>query len=210
MSIGLANGFDAEATLDTADEADHSQWLRVWETIRFLNIWFLVLPQVSTRPLSDPQYSLDVEQPPLVSEECCNGRLVQMSMAAVSGLLREVAQDRRHLSKAASTSLYTAHLRALETWYSRSPLYLRLRTPSSEDLRIVQSGANDRQKAGILNVQSLFLGTMCELFQPALIAQLKSLPFSSHKNDLVVYAHRWYAHPPPPVRCSNPDRVSNN
>jgi hypothetical protein len=74
-----------------------------------------------------------------------------MSMAAISGLLKEVAQDRRDLSKAASTSLYTAHLAALETWYSKSPLYLRLRTPSSEDLGMVQSGANDRQKAGIVS-----------------------------------------------------------
>jgi hypothetical protein len=74
-----------------------------------------------------------------------------MSMGAVRGLLREVVQDRRDPSKAVSTLLYTAHLKALETWYSESSLYLRLRTPSSEDIRIVQSGANDRQKAGIVS-----------------------------------------------------------
>jgi hypothetical protein len=34
----LANGFDTKATLlETIDEADCSQWLRVWETIWFPN-----------------------------------------------------------------------------------------------------------------------------------------------------------------------------
>jgi hypothetical protein len=91
------------------------------------------------------------QQPPLVSKECYNSRLVQMSISAVSGLLGEVVKDRRDLSKGASTFLYTAHLKALETWHSHSPLYLRLRTPGSEDPRMVHSEANDRQKAGIVS-----------------------------------------------------------
>jgi hypothetical protein len=39
LSIGLANGFDSqEPTLNGMDEPALSQWLRVWETIRFLNL----------------------------------------------------------------------------------------------------------------------------------------------------------------------------
>ncbi|KAH9204324.1 hypothetical protein DL95DRAFT_119186 [Leptodontidium sp. 2 PMI_412] len=152
VSIGLANGFDTKETpLDTVDEAGRCQWLRVWETIRFLNLWFLFLPQASARLLSDSGYFLDTKQPPLVSEEYYDGRLVQMSMSAVSGLLREVVKDRRDPSKGASTFLYPTHLMALEGWHSELPLYLRLRTPSSEEPRMIYSEANDRQKAGIVS-----------------------------------------------------------
>lgn len=80
-----------------------------------------------------------------------------MSMGAVSGLLREVVKDRRNPSKGASTFLYTAHLKALGTWHSHSPLSLRLRTPSSEDPRMVYSEANNRQKAGIVSTFPLLL-----------------------------------------------------
>lgn len=91
------------------------------------------------------------QQPPLASEECSNGRLVQMSMSAVNGLLREVVKDKRDSSKSASTFPYTAHLKPLETWRLISPPYLRLRMPSPEDPRMVHPEANNRQKAGIVS-----------------------------------------------------------
>src|SRR6266496_6764623 len=96
-------------------------------------------------------YCLMKQRPPLVSGECYNGRLVQMSMSAVGGLLREIVKDRRDPSKGTSTFLYNTHLKALETWRLDSPLYLRLRTPSSEDPRMVRSEANERRKAGIVS-----------------------------------------------------------
>lgn len=42
-----------------------------------------------------------------------------------------------------------------------------------------------------LNVQSLFLGTVCELLRPALIAVLKS-PNVPGSKELETFAHRWY------------------
>jgi len=171
------------------EEPARSQWLRVWETIRFLNLLFLLQPQTTTRQLSEPSYFLDVEQPPLLSIDCYNGRFVQMSIGAISNILQEIIKDRRDSTKKPSALLYKTHLKALDSWHAELPQYLCLQTPSSEDTRMVHPEASYKQKTAILNVQSLFLGTVCELLQPALMVVLQD-PASSVDNELQVYARR--------------------
>jgi hypothetical protein len=134
-----------------------------------------------------------------------------MSISALSDLLGEVAKDQQRLSRPGSSLLYTAHLQALEKWQAQLPNFLRLRTPSPGDPRMVHFEADERQKAGIvstfflypmingsslnrrkLNVQSLFLGTMCELSRPALMALLGRSPLLPETEEFIVYARRWY------------------
>jgi hypothetical protein len=73
---------------------------------------------------------------------------------------------------------------------------------------MVNPEADNRQKAAIvspipileicehtdwfskLNVQSLFLGIVCVLLQPALMAVLQCMQ-SSSEDELIVYARRW-------------------
>lgn len=190
LDIGLAYGLDAEFDLPLRDMEDpnRSQWLRVWETIRFLTVWFLLQYRDSPRSLQGLAPFLDIEQPPLSSEESYNSRLVHMSMTAVSSILKEVIKDRPGPSTH-SPLLYKAHLGALDSWRSNLPLYLCLRPPDSADPRVVYPGGNDRQKTAVLNVQSLFLGTVCELLRPALIAVLKSASVPGSK-ELEPFAHR--------------------
>ncbi|KAE9380309.1 hypothetical protein N431DRAFT_498175 [Stipitochalara longipes BDJ] len=112
-----------------------------------------------------------------------------MSIAALSNHLREILNDRRDSTNQPSSLLYRAHLQALDSWHTELPLYTCLQTPSFEDSRMVNPEANFRQKTAILNVQSLFLGTVCVLLQPALMAVLHDSSPSSEK-ELIVYARR--------------------
>jgi hypothetical protein len=131
-----------------------------------------------------------------------------MSIAALSNHLREILNDRRDSTKEPSSLLYKAHLQALDSWHTELPLYTSLQTPNMEDSRMVNPEADYRQKTAIvspipileicehtdcsskLNVQSLFLGIVCVLLQPALMAVLQCTQ-SSSEHELIVYARRW-------------------
>lgn len=189
LDIGQNHGLDAgEFPLKDMNDPNRSQWLRVWETIRFLTVWLLLQSRDSPRPLQGLTPFLDIEQPPLYSEESYNSRLVQMSMTAVSSILKEVIKDHPDPSTH-SPLLYKAHLGALDSWRANLPLYLCLRPPDPADPRMVYAGGNDRQKTAVLNVQSLFLGTTCDLLRPALITVLKS-PNVPGGKELEAFAHR--------------------
>jgi len=54
---------------------------------------------------------------------------------------------------------------------------------------MVKADASFRQKTAILNVQSLFLGTICVLLQPALMTVLQDTSCSS-ENELIPSARR--------------------
>ncbi|KAN0102014.1 hypothetical protein V8E51_012524 [Hyaloscypha variabilis] len=112
-----------------------------------------------------------------------------MSITALSNDLREILNDRRDSANQPSSLLYQAHLEALNSRHAELPIYTSLQTPSLEDSRMVNPEADYRQKTTILNVQSLFLGTVCVLLQPALMAILQD-PSSSSENKLIIYARR--------------------
>ena len=91
-----------------------------------------------------------VQCPPLVSEECYNSRLAQMSLNAVGNLLREVLKDRENPSKKSSLLLYRTHLKALDSWYTELPIYLCLREATPGGPCRVDLESNDRQKTAIV------------------------------------------------------------
>ncbi|PMD40548.1 hypothetical protein L207DRAFT_341045 [Hyaloscypha variabilis F] len=189
LSLGQANGFDAEEVpLQGLKEAERYQWLRVWETMRFLNIWCLLRTKSSPILLKDTSYFLDIGYPPLESEECYNSRLTQMSLNAVGMLLREVLKDGETPSKFSTSILYRTHLKALDSWHAELPTYLCLHETTPGGLCRVDPASNERQKTAIFNVHALFLGTVCELLKPALIASTESS--STSTNELETYANR--------------------
>ncbi|PMD27674.1 hypothetical protein NA56DRAFT_696690 [Hyaloscypha hepaticicola] len=177
-NIGLEHGLDApELTMNEIEEPARSQW-------------FLLQPQpMGIRDLSDNSRFMNIEQPPLLSVHCRNGRLVQMSIAALSNRLREILNDRGDFANHPSPLLYKAHLQALDSWRTELPVYTCLRTPNVEDSRMISPNASYGQKTAILNVQSLFLGTVCVLLQPALMAVLQDKS-SSDETELIPYARR--------------------
>lgn len=131
-----------------------------------------------------------------------------MSISAISNHLREIIKDRRDPAKDPSL-LYHVHLNALDSWHAKLPLYVILQTPSSNDSRMFRQEASYQQKTAIvrfnflleevsvradpfgkLTVQSLFLGIVCELLQPALMTVLQNQS-SSSEDYLRLYARRW-------------------
>jgi len=112
-----------------------------------------------------------------------------MSISAISNHFREIIKDLRESKNDPSSTLYDIHLNALDSWHAELPLYLCLQTPSSEDSRMFRQEASYQQKTAILNVQTLFLGIVCELLQPALMIVLQHQS-SSSENDLRLYARR--------------------
>jgi len=93
-----------------------------------------------------------IQQPPLLSDSCRNGRLVQMSIASLSKHLQEILNDRRDSTKQPSSILYKAHLQALDSWHAELPLYTCLQTPNLNDSRMVKSEADYRQKTAIVSI----------------------------------------------------------
>lgn len=189
--LGLANGFDAEEPiLEMIDEPSRTEGLRLWETIRFLNLWVLLLQPENSRQIQQTQHILDIKQPPLSSDNSYNGRLVQMSISSISNHLQEIIKDLRTWSTSPpSLHIYKAHLKALDMWHAELPPYLCLRAPSWVDSRMLHPEATFHQKTAILNVQSFFLGIVGELLKPALMTVLQG-PSTSNENELIAYAGR--------------------
>jgi len=107
-----------------------------------------------------------------------------MSISSISNHLRDIIK-----AKDPSSLLYDLHLNALDSWHANLPLYLCLQTPSSDDSRMICQEASYQQKTAILTVQSLFLGIVCELLQPALLTVLQNQS-SSSEDYLKLYARR--------------------
>lgn len=71
----------------------------------------------------------------------------------MSEILKEVITDRRDPSKVSSSLMLNTHLAALDGWRSELPLYLCLRSRGSPGSPMLDLGANNRQKTGIVRAQ---------------------------------------------------------
>jgi hypothetical protein len=123
--------------------------------------------------LSDTSHFIDPETPPIQSDDDLNSRLTQMNLSVLGGFLREILKDRQKTLKL-STSIVAVHLKSLQRFYADLPIDFCLQPPRAGTTSRLTNGSSDRQKTSILNIHSLYFGTVCYLLQPSLVEALQA------------------------------------
>ncbi|KAL2070422.1 hypothetical protein VTL71DRAFT_13448 [Oculimacula yallundae] len=171
--LGAANGLETDNfPLSRLNHTDRYKWLRLWESLRFLQIVKEFKSFIGPWVIS------------AVSDEDANSRLAQMHLYTLGGFISEIHKDQVGISRL-STALVLLHLQHLDRFRSNLPLYFCFEAVNASDML---NGLDDRQKASILHIHCLYLGIVSELLSPFLVDSFQTS--SPHGTASDQYASR--------------------